>query len=795
MSIIDKFVSRWSFNTDKHAKGTIDTAGVNFEPYNSAFTSPSISTTKKLGAGSLFCTSTYGSGDCVVYGKSYDSTLLGPDKKWSFSFWVRRSAGGIGTIVGKDGPYENMHGFSIGVGSQTYGVPNGSICVSLDFSDESEDRIRVISTTDQALATDTWYHVAVTYDGSLYTNDGLDRVSVFVNNVEATTELTYTAGELGSLRPSDPPIFNDPYWEKVNQSYFSIGGQAGYGSNSTGWSTYPNMGLYALTRDVFGGYIDEVVLFNDILTAGEITSLYNAGTGTELFVLEVNNASHSFHVFTDESFTQVNTLVVANASHAITSAEVLLDSFNADDSFHSITSGNVVLEQVQTLVVADATHEHTTSELDEDVETEITAVIELTLPALEFVGEAYPSSIEVVLTLPALQFEGSTSQNITASIAGELPAITMDAVLEQENEIVINVTLPALQFDCVTEQDTFAAIDLTLPALQFAGVTEQANTVSISATLPAIGFTATVYGENTCTIAATLPALQFAATTYLDNTLTLNVTLPALQFTADITGNDCTINLTLPALQFAGVLAQINGAAIDLTLPTLQMQGTVYVENQISIAVTLPALQFNGEAINDNEMVLALTLPALQFDSEVAVENGVALSVTLPALRFFMTTYDTADSVTYAGSVMNVATQAISEYTNYAFNSFVLWDGHYYGLAAGGIYLLEGTDDAGTGIDTLIESGEFDTTAGTDAYPNAVRKWREAWITGDEGGEIVLTGDSMGERIYTADNERVKFAKGIKNRYYTIGYRNVDGANISLRNIRVKSDIVKERTR
>jgi hypothetical protein len=56
--------------------------------------------------------------------------------------------------------------------------------------------------------------------------------------------------------------------------------------------------------------------------------------------------------------------------------------------------------------------------------------------------------------------------------------------------------------------------------------------------------------------------------------------------------------------------------------------------------------------------------------------------------------------------VVNMDTGASSQYDNYGFNSFFERDGIYYGIADDGIYKLDGDNDVGVGIDSVIEIGK-----------------------------------------------------------------------------------------
>lgn len=58
--------------------------------------------------------------------------------------------------------------------------------------------------------------------------------------------------------------------------------------------------------------------------------------------------------------------------------------------------------------------------------------------------------------------------------------------------------------------------------------------------------------------------------------------------------------------------------------------------------------------------------------------------------------------------VVNVETGQSSQYDGYTFNSFFEREGEYFGVANDGIYQLDGVDDVGTDIESLIDFGESD---------------------------------------------------------------------------------------
>ena len=147
----------------------------------------------------------------------------------------------------------------------------------------------------------------------------------------------------------------------------------------------------------------------------------------------------------------------------------------------------------------------------------------------------------------------------------------------------------------------------------------------------------------------------------------------------------------------------------------------------------------------------------------------------------------------YAATVMNASNFAVTEYAQYPVSALGYMNKKYYGVLSDGIYLLDGDTDNGTNIDAEIETGPLDLWMGGVKYP------REAWFVFRADGTVILRirvdeQDAyeqevayLHERIHEG---RVKFAKGLRKRFAAFGFRNKDGADFDLSNIRVMVDVV-----
>lgn len=116
---------------------------------------------------------------------------------------------------------------------------------------------------------------------------------------------------------------------------------------------------------------------------------------------------------------------------------------------------------------------------------------------------------------------------------------------------------------------------------------------------------------------------------------------------------------------------------------------------------------------------------------------------------------------------MNTRTGAVTEYSNFAFNSFAAIDGKYLGASSAGLYELDGNTDAGTSIVAKIKSG-FAQFAGTH---HTLFKAAYLGVRG-EGSFVlkVISGEGQ-EYIYSVSTRnrrstKVHMGRGLRARYF-----------------------------
>ncbi len=292
----------------------------------------------------------------------------------------------------------------------------------------------------------------------------------------------------------------------------------------------------------------------------------------------------------------------------------------------------------------------------------------------------------------------------------------------------------------------------------------------------------------------TLPSLTINVLAHL--AVDADITFP--QFTTSLAGHlPADADLTFAQLSVQGgsgatgvVNLQLNvlslgadTAIIDITLPLLNVQVLGGAMAEISLPqYTIQALA--GALVN-------ITFPQFSLSGAGRIGEIGNTDFTLPII--------TVLSKAYRGTipkclVMNLTNFAVSEFLNYPFNSFTKFNGQYLAANANGIYELDesSTDDGGYSINFNIKSGIVDT------YSDKINRLRDAYILYKSDGDIRLStkADKKIKRRYiipqqingiskTIKKRRVKFERGIKNRYCDFEIENINGSSLEIESVRV----------
>ena len=186
--------------------------------------------------------------DAVRFGDVLESTFVGDNKKFSVSFWTKLDSLRSLLFVGKVGDSvagpENQRQFYVSM------LPDGAVDF-LWYGALNGSSYRGVETTTK-LTTGAWYHIAVTYDGAIDTNNGLDRATIYFNGVAQAKSLAYVNGSLGDIQDGTANL--------------AIGAEVATNLNAAGF---------------LDGQIDEVAIYDRLLSGTEVASLASADSVTQ----------------------------------------------------------------------------------------------------------------------------------------------------------------------------------------------------------------------------------------------------------------------------------------------------------------------------------------------------------------------------------------------------------------------------------------------------------------------------------------------------------------------------------
>jgi hypothetical protein len=151
------------------------------------------------------------------------------------------------------------------------------------------------------------------------------------------------------------------------------------------------------------------------------------------------------------------------------------------------------------------------------------------------------------------------------------------------------------------------------------------------------------------------------------------------------------------------------------------------------------------------------------------------------------------EPITPDAFVLNIENFARSEYSNYALDSMIQVDGKQYGCDANGLYLLEGSDDDGTDIVQVFQTGLYDN--GISNKKNAPNLWLACECLGKVQIRPIHDYEDMGDPLFiegeegTAETKRVQLPLGPLSRYWGFEIRTIDNSILNIDNIEYDLDV------
>ena len=179
-----------------------------------------------------------GSSSYITTSGTQSDTDFQASESFSVAFWFNSSDSGGAAFIDRWGTQN-------GSGNNGWLIlkDSGTACsfrLSSNWGASPQAAIRVVSSSNSAFGDGEWHHLVITYGGSGHTS-----VKIYVDGAEDTSASANITGTVGSITYGLPL----------------------------------EIGAYSSTHsDKYDGSMKQVLIYDDVITSSEVTTLYNSGT-------------------------------------------------------------------------------------------------------------------------------------------------------------------------------------------------------------------------------------------------------------------------------------------------------------------------------------------------------------------------------------------------------------------------------------------------------------------------------------------------------------------------------------
>lgn len=380
------------------------------------------------------------------------------------------------------------------------------------------------------------------------------------------------------------------------------------------------------------------------------------------------------------------------------------------------------------------------------------------------------------------------SPTLVAGSDGSALTAALPTLAAGDDGAALTAAMPTLSS---TSADAMA---LTAPAVTMSGEMGDPTyplTGGMSAPVP--GLTASVFTGEVMTAAnvAPMPAIEIGT-----KDAVLAAPMPQVAITL-LTGTVITVSATAPTPLLS---AELNNPAIitaanSAAMPQLAAAMAAGNVTTAALAARMPALSAQGLTGSVGTAVLEAATPIMAAAGYPAYTLTFTNTAPMPYLD---ATLISALAATYRTWALNLRKAPLTEYTNFPFNSYTVFNGVVIAAGTGGLVELGTQDsDAGTAISAI-------TTTGKESFASSLHKripriYLGHSATGDMKFSTITT--EGGTRAYSLpwnglngmQQRRVPVGKGPKSRYWQFSIENVAGGDFKIADMLVNTTTLRRR--
>lgn len=387
------------------------------------------------------------------------------------------------------------------------------------------------------------------------------------------------------------------------------------------------------------------------------------------------------------------------------------------------------------------------------------------------------------------------------------------------NSVVLLQPTPTINIiGAVSNARISGTVSLTLPIPKLQSAASNLGTVL---TLPTPVLT--VRGETAlvATVGLVLPTPKLIAKGETTNVGTVSLTLPTPVLQAH-GANAVTLTLPVPRIAVTGATGRIGYVQLVLPTPVLAASGKVPFTGGILLVLPKPQLAITGRVGNYASVALALRGIALAAEGATGIIGSAHLTLPTPVINvagyqqgrgtvtlvlpmlILQSTGQVTDVTTSSPDgnvlpavVMQTETGALSNYTNFPFNSFAAFNGAYLGASAEGLFVLTGDTDNTTFIQAAARVGI------TDFGTSFLKRIDRCYVGYRTDGNLIVRvfTDEVNVRDYLMTaygkdglhGNHTRIGKGLAARYWQFEIRNQNGAQFQINAFELKPTHLRRR--
>ncbi len=279
-----------------------------------------------------------------------------------------------------------------------------------------------------------------------------------------------------------------------------------------------------------------------------------------------------------------------------------------------------------------------------------------------------------------------------------------------------------------------------------------------------------------------LPRVTLSATAAFVGT-GASFTLPKGTLTATLESNWLRASPILPRLQLTAQLQAGAALSAEPRLPSARLTAQFLPAVILSATPTLPKLRLSAQALIGGLLTAAPELPATTLTAQLRSDAALQAAFTLPRIRLSAELV-TAASAAYRTWALNLRRNALTEYDNFDFNSYAIFNGQVLACGPAGVVVLGTQDlDGAAPIDAEWRTGQSDF--GFSQHSRVPRLYAAGSQDGDLHFKVITK--EQGARTYLLPwnhitehtQRRVPIGKGPRSRFWQFGAANVAGSDFS----------------